>query len=261
MVHGLVAALLLLVFAGQMFHIARLYSANWDEAHHLYDGYKILTERDYRANAEVPPLVKITAALPLLSLHPALPAHQGNSQSESAFLEGRAFVFSNGGDRLLLPARLMCILFTLATAVLVYSTGRHLFGATAGLLALGLFTFDPLVLAHGTLISTDMGSACFLFAAVFAWFRYTERPSATWLLATGLFAGLAMVAKYTGILIAPMLLLLVVAEAIQQRRAALLPRRLAACWRTRSTRKTSTLRTFLDASIATGRGSTFRLRF
>lgn len=227
--HWMAVALVLFIFALQLVHVARLYSANWDEAHHLYDGYKILTKHDYRANAEVPPLIKIAAALPLLAMHPAMPPHEGHSQSESAFLEGRTFVFGNGGDRLLLPARLMCLLFTLLMALLVYATGRHLFGSAAGLLALGLFTFDPLVLAHGTLISTDVGSACLLFATVFSWYRYTERPSAPWLVATGVLAGLAMVAKYTGILIVPMLLLLVIAEAIRERRLAGMARRLAAC--------------------------------
>ena len=46
--------LLLLVFVGQLLRVARLCSANWDEAHHLYDGYNILTTHDYRVNAEVP---------------------------------------------------------------------------------------------------------------------------------------------------------------------------------------------------------------
>ena len=227
--HRLASALLFTLYAAQLVHVARLYSANWDEAHHLYDGYKILVQRDYRANAEVPPLVKITAALPLLMLHPALPPHQGDSQSESAFLEGRTFVFANGGDRLLLPARLMCMLFTLATAVLVYLTARHLFGAAAGLLAFGLFTFDPLVLAHGTLISTDVASACFLFATVFGWYRYTQRPSAGWLLNTGVLAGCATVSKFTGILVVPVLLLLIMAEAVQTRRMAVVFQRLGAC--------------------------------
>jgi hypothetical protein len=69
--------LLLLVFAGQLLRVARLYSANWDEAHHLYDGYNILTTHDYRVNAEVPPLVKMAAAVPLLPLHPSPPSSPG----------------------------------------------------------------------------------------------------------------------------------------------------------------------------------------
>ena len=216
----LAAGLLLSLFSLQLIHVARFYSANWDEAHHLYDGYLILTQRDYRANAEVPPLVKITATLPILHLHPALPASSGTSQTENAFLAGRAFVFGNGGDRLLVPARMACILFSLFAALLIYAAGRHMFGMLAGLSALLLFVFDPNVLAHGGLISTDMGSACFLFGGVYGFYRYTVQFSWRWLLATGMLAGLALVSKFTGILIVPMLLLIAIAEGIRQRKLA-----------------------------------------
>jgi len=221
------AGLLLCVFGVQMVHVALLYSANWDEAHHLYDGYLILTQRDYRANAEVPPLVKIVAALPILRLHPALPGTFGGGQTRNAFLAGRAFVFGNGGDRLLFPARMACMGFSLLTAALIFGAGWRFFGALAGLCALLLFVFDPNGLAHGTLISTDMASACFLLAGVYGFYRFSVERSWRWLLATGLLAGLAMVAKFTGILVAPMLLLIAVAEGIRRRDAGAAARLLA----------------------------------
>lgn len=219
----LLVILLLVLFAAQLIRVARLYSANWDEAHHLYDGYRVLTAKDYRLNAEVPPLVKMAAALPLLPLHPALPAAGAN-----AFVEGRLFVFGNGGDRLLFPARMMCMIFPLLTALLIYAAARHLSGGVAGLVALLLFVFDPNILAHGTLISTDLGSACFIFATLFAYYRYSSAPGWRWLLITGFLAGLAMVTKFTGILIAPMLFALAIGEAIQNRSFALFGRRVMA---------------------------------
>lgn len=221
--------LLLCVFVLQLERVARLYSANWDEAHHLYDGYLILTKHDYRANAEVPPLVKMAAALPLLRLHPWVPVPTGTEQTKDAFLNGRLFVFNNGGDRMLLPGRLACMVFSLLTALLIFAMGRRFFGVSAGCCALFLFVFDPNVLAHGTLISTDMGSACFLLAGVYGFYRFCAQPGWRWLLVTGVLAGLAMVAKFTGILIAPMLLCLAVVESLRQRRAAVLGRSLAAC--------------------------------
>ena len=172
----LAVATLLRLFTLQLVHVARLYSLNWDEAHHLYDGWNIWTHHDYRANAEVPPLVKLTAALPLLPLHLQAPPDQGQPQTEEAFLDGRHFVFSNGGDRVLLPARLMCTLLTVLLAGLVYLLGRTMFGDLPALLALTLFVVDPNLLAHGTLISTDVGSALLLFASVFAFYRYGQAP-------------------------------------------------------------------------------------
>jgi 4-amino-4-deoxy-L-arabinose transferase-like glycosyltransferase len=212
-----------------LIHVARVYSANWDEAHHLYDGYRIWTRHDYRLNAEVPPLVKLTAALPLLAMHLKTPPEQADPQGANAFREGRLFVFGNGGDRVLLPVRMACMLFTLLLAGLLYAAAREMFGGMAGVAALALFVFDPNVLAHGTLISTDLGSACFIFGAVYAFYRYSKTPGPVRLAIAGLTAGLAMCAKFTGIFVLPMLVLLAVAEAIRARSARLLLRHLAAC--------------------------------
>lgn len=220
--------LLFCIFGVQLMRVARLYSANWDEAHHLYDGYLILTKHDYRANAEVPPLVKLAAALPLLRLHPRLPQPSGTGQTEDAFLSGRVFVVENGVDRLLFPARMVCMGFSLLTALLILIAGKEFFGVLASVCALFLFVFDPNVLAHGTLISTDMGSACFLLAAVYGFYKYSVRLQWKWLLGTGLLAGLATVAKFTGVLIVPILLALTTAEAIRERCLATFVKGLAA---------------------------------
>lgn len=136
----------------------------------------ILTKRDYRANAEGPSLIKISAALSLLRLHPLLPRPSGTEQTENAFLSGRAFIFGNGGDRLLFPARMECMVFILLAALLIFAAGRRFFGMLAGLGTLFLFVFNLSVLAHGTLVSTDVGSACFLLAAVYAFYRYAIQP-------------------------------------------------------------------------------------
>ncbi len=223
------AAFLFLLFSLQLLHVARLYSATWDEAHHLYDGYNIWTHSDYRLNAEVPPFVKLIAALPLLPMHLIRPPDAHASQAAEAFLDGRAFVFGNGGDRVLLPARLAVTVFPLLLAWLVYVAASRMFGAAAAAIALLLFTFDPNVLAFGTLVTTDVGSACCFFAAVFAFYRYARAPHWGWVALTALAAGLTFVAKFTGILLLPMLLLLACAEGVRARSAAIAARRLAAC--------------------------------
>ncbi len=213
----------------QLVHVARLYSANWDEAHHVYDGYRIWTQHDYRLNAEVPPLVKLAAALPLLPMHLAVPPNQGKSQPLEAFEDGRLFVFGNGGDRVLLPARLACTAFTMLLALLVYVVAAEMFGSWTGLAALALFVFDTLVVAHGTLVSTDIGSALFLLATMYAFYRYSKAPGVGRLLVAGLALGLAMCAKFTGIFGIPMLLLLAGLEGVLARSGALFFKRLAAC--------------------------------
>ena len=221
-----VAAFLLLlsVLAVQLLQVAQATSSTWDEPHHLFDGYTIWKSADYGLNPEVPPLVKLTAALPLLRTQLRLPQPQGRSIPNEAFRDGREFVFGNGGDRVLLPARLACALFTLALALLLGVAAREMFGRAAGLMTLAFFVFDPNILANGALVTTDIGSALTVFATIYAFYRYCQSPAwnsrSSWmrLALTGILAGLALVTKYTGILVIPMLFLLALAEGLQQAR-------------------------------------------
>ena len=80
-------------------------------------------------------------------------------------------------------------------------------------------TFDPTMLAHGAVVGTDIGCSCFMFASIYAFYRYVKAPSVTRLVVTGLAAGLALASKHSTILIFPMLLLLAICEVARQRKS------------------------------------------
>ncbi len=222
------AALLGLILAAQLIHVSRATSMTWDEGHHLYDGYNTWKNFDYRLNPEVPPLVKLISALPLLHANLYVPPNQEREEQTEAYLDGRAFLLTNGYDRILIPARMACMIFTLVLALLLYAATREIFGPLAALFALALFAFDPNFLAHGALVTTDVPCACLMLASLYAWYRYCKRPTALRLLLVALAIGLGVVAKFTGIFFWPMLLLLAVGEAIQRRSLRLFGQRLAA---------------------------------
>jgi 4-amino-4-deoxy-L-arabinose transferase-like glycosyltransferase len=75
-------------------------------------------------------------------------------------------------------------------------------------LALALLKFDPIILAHGTLVTTEMGVTCVLFASVYAFYRYVKRPTLARLGVAGIAAGLALASKHSGLLVFPILALL-----------------------------------------------------
>jgi hypothetical protein len=100
----------------------------------------------------------------------------------------------------------------LAAALLVFFAAREMFSLRAGLIALALFCFDPNLLAHGAYVTTDMAASCTLFATVYLFWRYATRPSLPRLAAVGLAAGLALAAKHSTVLLAPMLVLLILGE-------------------------------------------------
>lgn len=205
---------LVAVFALQLVLQARRDSVTWDEAHHLYDGYNIWRHADFGLNPEVPPLIKMADAAPLLRLHLHTPPDRHRSFKTESFFDGRDFLFSNDANRILFRARMASMTFSLLLALLVFSAATEMFSRRAGFLALALFVFDPNFIAHGALVTTDVGSALTLFAAVFFWYRWRNRPSGVRLLPVVLACGLSLITKFTGILAFPMLGVLALAELL-----------------------------------------------
>ncbi|HKO12666.1 MAG TPA: glycosyltransferase family 39 protein [Acidobacteriaceae bacterium] len=200
--------LLLAVLGLQLVDGSRRNSITWDEGHHLYAGYETLEHSDFGLNPEVPPLVKNVAAAPLLAMRLIEPQQQGRSFKDEAFFGGRDFVFQNDADTVLFRARMAASLFTFALALLIFAAARQMFSTTAAFIALGFFVFDPNVLAHGALVTTDIGSACTLFAVIYAFYRWRLAPSWKRLVLAGLACGLCLVTKFTGVLIVPMIAVL-----------------------------------------------------
>ena len=119
-----------------------------------------------------------------------------------------------GGDARLNHARVAVSVFIFLLALLVVLAGREMFDPTTALFALTLFVFDPMLLANGPLLGTDLGATCLIFATVYAFYRYVKRPSITRLAVCAVAAGLALAAKHSAILIFPILIFLVAAEVV-----------------------------------------------
>lgn len=215
----LLVVFLLVVMAAQLALSARRESQTFDEAAHLYAGYSYWKHADFGRNPEHPPLVKLLAALPLVGKQLIEPTDQNRGFKIDGFISGRNFVYGNGGDRLLFPARMAASLLTLALALVVFLAAREMFGEGAGFVALLLVAFEPNLLAHGALVTTDVGVALFLLLTVYLFYRYVKSPSWMRLGAVGIAAGLTLAAKHSGVLVFPMLLLLSVCEVIRGWRA------------------------------------------
>jgi hypothetical protein len=209
-VAGVVA--LLAILALQLVLSIRRETQTWDEACHIFAGYSYWTRGDFAVNPEHPPLVKLLATLPLLGLQLHVPAHPKAFSKEDDFTSATQFVYSNDAEKIVLRSRLGASLLTLLLAILLFAAAREMFGMGPAFIALALFVFEPTILGHGALVTTDLGLSCLLFAAVYAFYRYLNRPSPVRLVITGLAAGLALAAKHSGILVFPILLVLALFE-------------------------------------------------
>ncbi|HEY1803908.1 MAG TPA: glycosyltransferase family 39 protein [Terracidiphilus sp.] len=204
--------LLFIVFAFQVYGSVRTESQTFDEPAHMYAGYGYWLHSDFGINPEHPPLVKLVATLPLLLDRPLYPPPiQIFFRAQSAY-GGMQMMHAPDGQRILAHARAAVSTFGFVLALLVMLAAREMFGDTAALLALLLFVFDPLILAHTPLVGTDMGATCCIFAAIYAFYRYAKRPTLLRLGVCCLAAGLAFAAKHSAILVFPMIFLLALFE-------------------------------------------------
>jgi len=119
-------------------------------------------------------------------------------------------------------------LFMLTLAIAVFAASYEMFGPLAALAALAFLVFDPTFLANGALVTTDVGITCLIFLTIYLAYRFTKQPTLVRLILVGLVAGLTLAAKFTGLLIFPMLLLLAVTELVTVRNWRLFANRIAA---------------------------------
>lgn len=206
---------LLVVLSLQLFFSVRRESQTWDEANHIFAGYRSWTHSDYGLNPEHPPLLKLLATVPLLSSELKTPELEDRYFKEDAFLRGKEFLYRNDADKILARTRTMAATLTLLAALVVFFATREMFGSAAAFVALVLLTFDPNLLAHGALITTDVGLACFMSLSVYMFYRFVKSPSALRLIAAGVAVGLVIAVKHTGLLVLPILFLLVVSEIVR----------------------------------------------
>lgn len=188
-----------------------------DEGFHLVAGYRYWQCRDFAINSEHPPLVKMVATTPVwFSRAPAPPGSCGKEQTTKDYGYGLGYNYLYGGlvdaDALLYRARLAASIFALLLAGGCFLLGYALFGAQAGALALLLLVFEPTILAHAALVTTDTALSAFLLLAVVAFYLYSRSRQTLWLVATGIATGATFSAKHSGVLIVPILLALAVVE-------------------------------------------------
>lgn len=207
-------ALLLAVMGTELALSVSRQSQTFDEACHVFAGYRYWKNFDFGFNPEHPPLVKLVAAMPILGLPLRAPSFANDHFRVLEYGAGRDFLYANDANALLWRARLAAALLTIALGVTVFLVSHSMWGVGPAFLALTLFAFEPNFLAHGALVTTDIGATFGLFLGVGCFYLYLKKPSALRLAGAGLASGLCLSAKHSGILIFPMLAFLAVVELL-----------------------------------------------
>jgi Dolichyl-phosphate-mannose-protein mannosyltransferase len=117
--------------------------------------------------------------------------------------------YLNDASQLMWRARLPMILLGTLLGGAIWRFTRTLYGMKASWLALSLFALDPNFIAHSSLVTTDVGLALLLFGAVSCLWAGFHRPGRLWLPAAAMLTALAFAAKFSAVLIVPILVPLI----------------------------------------------------
>lgn len=217
---SLVAIALLLIYAYLQLSSLAVTSITMDEPSHLAAGYAFLTRGDTRIQLNGPMLPNALGALPLL-LQPGLnltPADDPMWDANDHNGISDEFVWRNTVSpfRLIFLARFPYLAIGWLLGALIFRWAKERAGAWAGVFALTLFVFDPNLLAHSRFVMTDFApTACATFA-LYALDRLLRQPSSRkWLVITGVGLGLSLASKFSLLMIAGAMVLIIFLHSIK----------------------------------------------
>lgn len=202
----LIASLILFLMGLLMFLSILNEAPTADEPPHILSGYAALKfGRDY-IDPEHPLLAKVASSVPLIfqdlkfdKNDPGYLEQAEDLNIGSMFAASRRFLnyFRNDPDSILFSSRIPMIFLTIFFGAIVFLFTRKLFGDLAAILATAFYATEPLILAHGPLVNTDIAGAGFILASVFALHLYLEKQSVKRLVFLILAVSAALLSKYS----------------------------------------------------------------
>lgn len=184
-----------------------------DEVPHIGAGYSYLEKGDMRLNPEHPPLAKDLAGTPLLFLNlkqDAFNTKFWQTDVNGQWEFGRRLIFNSGNDADQIKhfARLPILLFFVLSAILLFKWALKLYGNAGAIIALVLFSFSSTVIAHSRFVTTDMAALFGVLLATYFFINYLKNPTTKNLVIAGLVFGVALLCKFSTVLLVPFFLLL-----------------------------------------------------
>jgi len=172
-------AALLTVFVVMGLVAARTHTPTVDEFVYLPAGLYHLRTFDLSFDPTNPPLLKMAMALPLLAMDVSVdrdPQWRREFGGWGPWVFGDHFMDQNHAHYLdaFFAARLVVLALGVAGGLLVFARARALLSPAGALAALALYCTMPVIVAHASLATLDVGLTVLLFAAFCALDRFAR---------------------------------------------------------------------------------------
>ncbi|MBT3378840.1 MAG: phospholipid carrier-dependent glycosyltransferase [Lentisphaerae bacterium] len=194
-------SLLVVAFLAQGFSAAVGNSMCNDESKHIVTGWWLLQHREACLGIDNSPLTAVFA-LPLLGDQLSLP--RDAAETLNPHEAGYQLIFTAPDPEwILLRARAVMLLLGACTVLLAGMLSRRLFGPAGQLLTVCLVAFDPNLIAHFSVVSTDALLVFTTILYVVALDGFLRTPTRRGAAGVGICLGIALIAKYTSLVLLP----------------------------------------------------------
>jgi hypothetical protein len=179
-------AILLSVHATYGMYVCCSHSPVADERTRLSAGCAHWSQGDFQQNPGNPPLNDLIAAAPFVF----------SAQPEGSPALTGLSIYSADVVGCSVLGRLALMPFSVMGGFVCFEWTARLFGRWPGMAVLALWCFDPLILAHGTLITGDMAATATGIVAGYTFAMWLRSPGLLNALVCGMALGLALLTKY-----------------------------------------------------------------
>lgn len=213
---------LLSLFAVLCYRAASDASVAFDEPGHMLAGYSYWTHDGPEVATANFRAAQLWLALPLMPLRPHFPEAIKHLPGLAIGVEaeqGRRFLHDPRNDTaaMLRASRTAVTVLGIILGAVLFVWSRRLHGDVAGLLTLGLYCFEPTVIAHSSLATTDVAITLGFTLALAAWWSLLHRVTSGTIIACGLATGVLASTKISAGLLVPTVLVMLLVRLASRR--------------------------------------------
>lgn len=225
---ALIVAAILLTGALLSYSAAMRQAPTFDEPLHAAAGYLIRFSDDYRLDIEDPALFSLLSSIPQTAHDlrvdphdPGLTSFLSNHNQQWDLVIRTMFrtptpdgksVYSGVGY--INRARAVFVLISVLLGALVARWAYLLGGASAAIIAAGLYAFDPNFMAHGPLVKNDVLISLLMLWLMYALWRLGQQVTVARIISIALACAIAVNVKFSGLFFGSLLLAGVLIRAL-----------------------------------------------
>lgn len=191
-----------------------------ESAHHIPTGYVFLKTGDFVYATDSPPLARYLVGLPMLFMDIDLPEDRSFWAREDRAEFSREFLYELNRkhvSNIIFWGRIPIVILGVFGGIFIFIWVRKKYDDVTACITALFYFLSPNILAHARLATTDMVATVFIVCSVLLFWDMLTRPGIKTVFWAGVFFALAMLSKYSALLLSPFYVIVAIGFFVKSR--------------------------------------------